>query len=217
MAKIKETFRLDLHGQRFGHWIVLQKHCEKDRFGNIYWLCKCDCGSKKVVIARSLRRGVSKSCGCYNREVHTRHGKGSAPIYNIWTQMLARCNNPKATSYHNYGARGIKVCKRWHSFENFYADMGDNPEDKTLNRINMDGDYSPSNCNWASWKEQNRNTRRTTFVRWNGKLMSTAELAEISGLRRKLVLERIRRGLSVKAATSKQRHGRWGPTLSTVK
>lgn len=135
------------------------------------WLCICKCGNKSVVGSHNLKSGKTKSCGCYKRErliasakvKFTKHGHTvsdrHSPEYHSWQAMKTRCLNPNATSYGDYGGRGIKVCKRWMKFENFYADMGDRPEGTTIHRIKGNGNYTPSNCVWATREEQNKHKR----------------------------------------------------------
>lgn len=209
MAKTKGTFALDLTGQQFGRWTVLTKAKQKGSFGEIYWNCLCECGSRRTVTAQSLRNGKSKSCGCYSRDRTRTHGMESTQIYNTWAQMLARCNNPNAINFHLYGGRGIRVCERWHRFEEFYADMGDRPEGCQLDRINNDGDYQPGNVRWASLREQNRNRRSTILLVWRGKQYPLPELAEMHGISRRKLAERLRKGFSLNEALKNVRFSRW--------
>lgn len=160
----------DIAGQRFGK-LVAQEPDGKDAQGRIFWICKCDCGGAKRVRASHLRSGAVSSCGCdrYLRvaEKVTTHGHASggkvSPIYTSWAQMHARCSNPNHNRYHRYGGRGIKVCPQWATFEGFFADMGASwSSGLSIDRINNDGDYEPSNCKWSTPKEQasNRKTWR---------------------------------------------------------
>lgn len=132
------------------------------------WLCRCSCGVEKRYRASDLRMGKVLSCGCLRndrvRETITSHGdaprSGKRPEYNVWSAMRARCNNPNNKDFHHYGGRGIAVCDWWSSYAHFIADMGPRPTDKhTIDRIDVDGDYEPNNCRWATWSEQRRNTR----------------------------------------------------------
>lgn len=139
----------------------------KDACGNIIWQCRCDCGVEKVIRGYHLRNGHSRSCGCLQKEITRRratHGhcknRTETAEYRAWCSMRDRCYRPTQSSFKNYGARGIKVCDRWSSYEHFFADMGSKPSPKySLDRINNDGDYEPSNCRWATRSVQSANQR----------------------------------------------------------
>lgn len=135
-------------------------------------LCECDCGTEFIARANDVRTGNTKSCGCLYREVvgkcNIKHGmsisvdRGGAATteYQIWRGMIQRCTNPSQNNYYLYGARGIMVCDRWLTFENFFADMGLRPsKNHSVDRINGDGNYTPDNCRWATSKEQFANAR----------------------------------------------------------
>lgn len=164
----------DLTGQRFGRWrIVGYSHTDHNR-RSAFWLCECDCGTRRSVSGNSLRMGDTKSCGCLHREtvsnsskIHRfKHGhsanKKISREYYIWVAMRQRCENDNDKSYPNYGGRGIRVCDRWKSFKNFIEDIGLKPTSAhTLERKNVNGDYALYNCKWATRKEQAANTRKT--------------------------------------------------------
>ena len=154
----------ELTGQRFGR-LVVEERSENDAGGRATWKCRCDCGESCVVKAHNLARGSTRSCGCYRRETSAArsrtHGQTRTPTHTSWSSMWGRCSNPADPAWKYYGARGISVCARWVSFENFLADMGERPEGKTLDRWpNNDGNYEPGNCRWATPAEQNANRRR---------------------------------------------------------
>ena len=157
--------RIDIANQRFGRLIAL-KPTKRDQSG-WWWLCICDCGKQTTVRGTVLRRNDTKSCGCSMHETKIKHGHHRrhngrhtpSPTYISWAGMLTRCRNSKQRCYTNYGGRGITVCKRWLTFKNFLADMGERPAGLTLDRINNDGNYEPKNCRWATLKEQRNNQR----------------------------------------------------------
>lgn len=152
----------DLRGQKFNRLTAIGI-AGRNKHRYIIWTCLCDCGKLKEVTSTKLRRGDIKSCGCLqkerSKEVQVTHGKSSSRIYSIWCNMLTRCFNSNHDAYSDYGGRGIKVCERWRRFENFFIDMGEPPEGLTLDRIDVNGNYEPGNCKWATWSEQNLNKR----------------------------------------------------------
>lgn len=155
----------NLTGQRFGRLVAIEPIAKRQQNGNVVWKCVCDCGNKLKVDGASLRSGSTKSCGCFQREkisnLFKTHGMEGTPIYRVWRNMIARCENQNKKEYKNYGGRGITVCQRWrNSFEAFYADVGDKPEGKSLDRWpDNDGNYEPANWRWADRHEQRVNSR----------------------------------------------------------
>lgn len=144
------------------------------RGSQMLWDCDCSCGGKAVVTTSHLLNGHTQSCGCLQRErtgiSHTKHGMRHTRIWNAWSNMKNRCENPKNWNYYKYGARGIKVCERWQSFENFYTDMGDPPSPKhSLDRYpEQNGNYEPGNVRWATAKMQTNNLRSNRLLTYNG-------------------------------------------------
>ena len=132
------------------------------------WLCLCDCGTKRPVNGGNLRKQLSLSCGCASKAIKHGHARSSgrrSSEYNIWAQMLWRCDSPKAAFYNRYGGRGIKVCDRWRTFANFIADVGRRPSHLyTLDRLDVNGNYESGNCRWATAEEQMQNQRRTKLT-----------------------------------------------------
>lgn len=152
------------------------------------WLCQCDCGQQKTVRTEYLRMGDTKSCGCLiarsPKKRFTTHGQskfGRGNGYGSWVQMKNRCLNPGCKYFHRYGGRGITICKAWLKFENFIADMGPRPSHKhSLDRIDFNGNYEPSNCRWATSKVQGRNTRRAIHLEFQGRTMSAMDALDIA-------------------------------------
>jgi len=163
---------IDLKGQRFGRLIVIMFAGRINKITR--WQCKCDCGKLVTVQSQHLRKGETKSCGCLAREMksinHTIHGmaadrktKRNKRLYAIWSGMKQRCTNPNIRCYKNYGGRGISVCKEWLDFIPFknWALANGYRDDLTIDRINVDGNYCPDNCRWATWKEQANNKQKS--------------------------------------------------------
>lgn len=166
--------------------------------------CICECGVERVVLFSSLRRGNTRSCGCLARErrvamgrANKTHGMKKTPTYKSWDGMRYRCLSPHSVSYPYYGARGIKVCERWNKFENFLADMGERPAGMTLERIDTNGDYEPSNCRWATPVEQTRNRRITAYIEIDGERRILGEVCAERGVSAQLVHGRLRSGWPV--------------------
>ncbi len=171
----------DLTEQKFGRLIVVRK-TGRDKWGSCEWLCQCSCGQEKIISGRHLCNERTSSCGCFGKEIHTKHGHNSGGkeslTYNSWRSMVQRCTNPRSKGYSNYGGRGITVCKRWLKFKNFLKDMGNRPENKTIDRINNDDEYCKENCRWATRKQQSMNKTNSLLITHNKKTQNLMEWAK---------------------------------------
>jgi len=170
-------------GQRFGRWTVIGEPFTEFRKDPAV-LCRCTCGTERVVVIYSLRSGNSKSCGCYKDEMTSKrrkkHGYAGTRIYKAWRDMMLRCYKENHKSFHNYGGRGIKVCPEWHTFLDFkeWSFSHGYGNGLSIDRINNDGDYEPRNCRWTDWGTQCRNTRRSRLITALGETKSVIEWSE---------------------------------------
>lgn len=188
-------------GTRYARLVVLAEAGSHPKNNESLVLCRCDCGKELVMRAYQLRKGFAKSCGCLRsdnmRALFTTHGKAETREFNVWMAMLGRCENPKNAAYKNYGGRGIKVCKRWQQFENFLTDMGVAPEGKSIDRYpDINGDYEPTNCRWATAAEQSRGRRNTVLITLDGETKPLGEWAEKLHLKAATIWARLNRGWS---------------------
>lgn len=187
----------------------------RDEHGNVLWLCRCECGQEVFKSNNVLNGGVkscSTSCGVSgSNTARARHGMWKSKEYGCWAAMKQRCLNPNTTCYANYGGRGIKVHQPWvDSFETFLADVGEAPKvhRASLDRIDCDGNYEPSNVRWATPKEQSNNLRNNVRVEFRGVSMTLAEIARLAGIPYHQVFHRHHRGLSGEELVTRQKVGR---------
>lgn len=180
----------NLKEMRFGYLTVLDrvKDIEKND-GYAYWKCKCDCGKITIVPSNHLKSGHTRSCGCLQREKvkesATTHGLSKEKLHNIWMSMISRCENISNSSYRNYGARGVTVCQEWKSdFMTFYtwAIINGYREGLSIERKDVNGNYEPDNCTWATYKEQQNNKRNNHFITFNGRTQTMTQWAEEIGI-----------------------------------
>lgn len=195
----------DLTGQRFGRLVAIKTN-GKNKYGNVMWLCHCDCGNEHIVTSGKLIQGKSKSCGCYRKEnsakLLEKHGitKGGKPrTFIIWNGMKARCYNPKSKSYKSYGGRGIRICDEWlgeNGFRNFHEWAFKNGYSDTLeiDRINNDGNYEPSNCQWISKNENRMKQRKMRYFDVNGKRLNVSQWRRELGISKSVAYKRLNHG-----------------------
>ena len=192
--------KIDLTGQRFGRLVVIEE--APSRKGSAMWICKCDCGNiTKAIRGSDLRNGKVMSCRCLHNELvsakMTKHKMKNTRLYRIWGNMKSRCNIPSVPCYDVYGGRGIKVCDEWqHDFLVFreWALSNGYADDLTLDRKDVNGDYCPDNCKWATRREQANNLRKNVEIEIDGESHTIAEWSRISGLKYSTIYQRYLRG-----------------------
>lgn len=176
--------------------------------GGGMWKCQCSCSTVKNFYGYALEKGKSRNCGC---KFNKTHGESKTPLYNVWAEMKQRCYNPKDTYYQYYGGRGITVCQAWlndyvefrnWSYANGYKDerLSSGRNKYTIDRINVNGNYEPSNCRWVEWETQNNNMRNNHFLTYNGETLTLAQWAKKVGLKSRCIKGRLSRGWSVERA-----------------
>lgn len=194
------VLKKNLAGQTFGMLRVIgigSKSSDKAKY--VKWFCRCDCGTHKLVATHSLLSGNAKTCGCV--PPRKTHGQTGTAEHRVWKAMLSRCGNPGQRSYPQYGGRGISVCDRWRSFENFLADMGPRPtSEHQIDRIDNDGNYDPANCRWVTRQENCRNRRSNRLIECGGMSLTIAEWSDRTGLPQYAIGQRLRRGWPVEEA-----------------
>lgn len=179
--------RKDITGQRFGRLVAIRPNGKQGN--NIKWLCRCDCGNEITTNVSSLTRGKTKSCGCLRKEItskqFTKHGGRLDHLYAIYCSMKKRCKNPNDNHYEFYGGKGVKVCDEWQSnyasFKEWALQNGYSPK-LSIDRIDVNGNYEPSNCRWVTMKEQANNKTNNKFIEYQGETHTIAEWARIKGL-----------------------------------
>lgn len=188
----------DLTGKKFGKLTVVKKVERKNRSNQ--WLCKCDCGKEVVCYQYNLERGTSTSCGClrsyYAKKTRSCHGESTGKFYKKWSSIKTRCYNKNTPCYKNYGGRGIKMCDEWLDFWNFreWAYKNGYSEGLTLERIDVNGNYEPSNCKWIPMKEQAINKRNNSFIEYGGKRQTLSQWSKELGVGKEVLSYRYRAG-----------------------
>lgn len=208
MAKVRKL-RNDLTGKTFNNLLVLSRSSDR---GNgkkpvVKWNCQCDCGNRVVVKSDSLISGHTKSCGCRK----LKHGLSNKErLYQTWKNMRQRCSNPNRDDYSRYGGRGISVCEEWDDYKVFRKWALDNGyNDKlTIDRIDVNGNYEPSNCRWVDYDVQANNVRTNRIIEYKGKKMTMSEFANFLGMSYSTVQHRLDRNWPIeKIVNTPQRMG----------
>jgi len=198
--------KINLIGKKFNRLLVIEELEYSN--GRPRWLCKCECGELTIVNSGNLLNNKVKSCGCLLEDKITKHGMTGTPEHISWLSMIDRCYNKNRKQFKYYGDRNIKVCERWKGndgFENFYKDMGDRPYPKneySIDRINVDGDYEPNNCRWATKKEQSYNKRNNIKIKFNGVYKNIDELSKLLNIKKHVLKNRYYRGWTDDEITS---------------
>lgn len=189
----------DITGKTFNRLTVIEYVGKRGKYRQSYWIAKCECGTVKEYNSGAMVYGSVKSCGCLKREKtiarNTKHGLRHHPLYPTWNNMMNRCSSPNCAEWHNYGGRGITVCERWKSFENFAADMGPKPSAAhSIERREVDGNYNPDNCFWGTLAQQANNKRSNRRISFDGQDLTVSEWAKKLGVSHEMIRGRLRRG-----------------------
>jgi hypothetical protein len=182
-AKIRIANTIDVkQGDRYGRLTII-KEVER-RNGRRYFLCHCDCGNERIIPLGTMRQGKAKSCGCYAQERRSTHNETHTRLYHIWKTMKQRCNYEKHINFKNYGGRGISLCRDWSDFITFrdWALSNGYLDNLTIERLDVNGNYEPDNCTWATMKEQQNNKRSNTLITYNVETKTLQEWAETLGI-----------------------------------
>lgn len=195
----------DLSGHKFGRLIPIKRVENKGNYA--MWLCQCDCGNTMVTRATSLKNGHTQSCGCLHKErlrcANQKHGLYQHRIYSIYTHMIGRCYNKSEAGYESYGGRGVSVCDEWkNDFSEFakWAFAHGYGDELTLDRIDVNGNYCPENCRWATYKEQANNTRKNHIIQYHGETFTMREFCDKYHFSYSLLNSRLFRGWDLEKA-----------------
>ncbi len=208
---------MHLEGRNFSRWQVLKFDHQGEHAS--FWLCQCECGRQRIVNQNNLVAGISRSCGCLQKEVTSQarktHGKSHHQLYSQWQGMRARCTKPNHRDYRFYGARGIGICLEWCKFDGFLKDMESSwSKGMTIERIDVNGNYELGNVRWATQAEQARNTRRNILVDSPWGRLTASECARKIGIHPSVFLVRLRRGWTGdKLFSASRQFNRWNTAL----
>ena len=204
MKNIVRDLKNDLTSKQFGRLTVLSFQGRNKQYDSL-WSCSCECGNSKVIRGGVLKNGHTRSCGCLQKEStsmsRTTHGliKENFKLYKVWIGIKQRCNNPKSSSFNDYGGRGISICEKWESkFEDFHywAISKGYKEGLTIERVNPNGNYEPTNCIWIPKKEQSNNRTSSVVISYQGITENASYWSEKTKIPSNVITQRIRRGWS---------------------
>lgn len=197
----------DITGESFGRWTIIE-YAGRGKHGEVEYKCRCTCGTEKVLRRSSLTSGNSRSCGCLAREAtkarETTHGASDTRLYRIWAGIIQRCCNSRSRyEWEKYGGRGVTMCEEWrNSFEEFaaWALLNGYSDTLTIDRVDVNGDYSQQNCRWSTVYEQSNNKRTSKYITYNGEVGTVREFADRCGLAYSCLYARLKAGWSVEDA-----------------
>ena len=193
-TKGKEAHNLnDLTGKRFSKLVVIKRVYPNTKCGFARWLCRCDCGNYTTVASVKLKNGNIVSCGCYRKRLN---GDSKTRLYNVWSAMQNRCNDASHDHYDRYGGRGITICTEWSDYLSFkeWALSTGYADDLSIDRIDPNGNYEPSNCKWSTQKEQCNNRNNNHIIEYNGEKYTISQFADFLGYKYYTVMNRVKLG-----------------------
>jgi len=204
---------VDLIGKIFGRLTVIS-YLGKNKKAQREWVCQCVCGQKLTLTTASIFAGHTNSCGCLQKELliarRRIHGESRSKEFRIWSRMKGRCESPAYHHFKDYGGRGITVCERWQRFQNFLDDMGRCPPKMSIERKDVNGNYEPSNCKWATAIEQANNRRNSLILTFNGKTQTVSQWSRELGFIAGTIGRRLARGWAAgKALSTPLKPSRW--------
>ncbi len=207
----------DITGQKFGRLTAVKVHHQEKDY-RYCWLFKCDCGGEIVARKSDVMGGRVRFCKKCKYESQTKHGQKNTRLYAVWNSMKQRCLNKNHKSYQAYGGRGITICKEWQdNFINFYnwaLANGYNEQAEfmqcTIDRIDVNGNYEPSNCRWVNARVQGDNTRTANRIEYNGEIHCLSEWARILNIGRKTIYYKLKKGLSFEEIVNKSKNKKGG-------
>lgn len=211
---VMEPDNINLAGQKYGRWTIVEL-LGKNEKNELLIKCICDCGNERTLKLINIKYGSSKSCGCLSKEVHSKHGLKKHPLFMVWCSMRQRCSYEKYPGFHRYGVRGIRVCEEWNNdFKTFHdwAIANGWEVGLSIDRIDNDGNYEPSNCRWATMLTQARNTSKNVMVEHEGEIKCLSEWAKVLNINLCRIARGIKRGHTLAEIIAKPRYKQFKKT-----